>query len=47
MAYQQQKKHILQKRSWIKKNQLNKIKILKQELTEKILKKKIKEIIKL
>jgi HAD superfamily hydrolase (TIGR01509 family) len=36
------KLHILQKRSWIKKNQLNKIKILKQELTEKILKKKIK-----
>ena len=36
------KLHILQKRTWIKKNQLSKIKFLKQELTEKILKKKIK-----
>ena len=36
------KLHILQKRSWIKKNQHNKIKFLKQELTEKILKKSIK-----
>ena len=36
------KLQILLKRSWIKKNQLNKIKFLKQELTEKILKKKIK-----
>ena len=34
---------ILKNRSWIKESQFKKIKILKQQLTEKILKKKIKK----
>ena len=36
---------ILKNRSWIKESQFKKIKILKQKLTEKILKKKLKKIL--